>query len=246
MALQAHKIHLLYLPAHASHLLQPLDLAPFSVVKSRYRNEIRALSALDDAAPIKKERFVTSYNKAREEGLSERVIRAGWKAAGLCPYNPQLVLHSSQISGRPSTPPTTNQDAAILETVFNTPKSSQALYKAQQALLLSETLSRSTRLVLGKAGKAIAAANTRAAELQAENQRLKYQLDSTRVTRSRKRVQVNPNERFSNVESIKAALDRAAALKAQQDSTTPEKEAQKAAAEVAARTLDSMCTQWQI
>lgn len=72
-----HKIHLLYLPAHASHLLQPLDLAPFSVVKSRYRNEIRALSALDDAAPIKKERFVTSYNKAREEGLSERVIRAG-------------------------------------------------------------------------------------------------------------------------------------------------------------------------
>jgi hypothetical protein len=241
-----HKIHLLYLPAHASHLLQPLDLAPFSVVKSRYRTEIRALSALDDAAPVKKERFVTSYNKAREEGLSERVIRAGWKAAGLCPYNPQLVLHSSQISGRPSTPPITSQDAAISEAVFNTPKSSQALYKAQQALLLSETLSRSTRLVLSKAGKAIAAANTRAAELQAENQRLKYQLDSTRVTRSRKRVQVNPNERFSNVESIKAALDRAAALKAQQDSTTPEKEAQKAAAEVAARTLDSMCTQWQI
>jgi hypothetical protein len=241
-----HKIHLLYLPAHASHLLQPLDLAPFSVVKSRYRNEIQALSALDDAAPIKKERFVTSYNKAREEGLQERVIRAGWKAAGLCPYNPQLVLHSSQISGRPSTPPPTNQDTATSEAVFNTPQSSQALYKAQQTLLLSETLSRSTRLVLGKAGKAIAAANTRAAELQAENQRLKYQLDSTRVTQSRKRVHINPNERFSNVESIKAALDRAAALKAQQDSTTPEKEAQKAAAEVAARTLNSMCTQWQI
>jgi len=125
-----HKIHFLYLLAHASHLLQPLDLAPFSVVKSRYRNEIRALSALDDAAPIKKERFVTSYNKAREERLSERVIRAGWKAAGLCPYNPQLVLHSSQISGRPSTPLPTNQDTATSEAVFNTPQSSQALYKA--------------------------------------------------------------------------------------------------------------------
>jgi hypothetical protein len=45
---------------------------------------------------------------------------------------------------------------------------------------------------------------------------------------------------------IKAALDRAAALKAQQDSTTPEKEAQKAVAEAAARTPNSMCTQWQI
>jgi hypothetical protein len=71
-----HKIHLLYLPAHTSHLLQPLDLAPFLVVKSRYRNEIRALLVLDDAAPIKKERFITLYNKAREEGLLERVIRA--------------------------------------------------------------------------------------------------------------------------------------------------------------------------
>ena len=54
------KVYTLYLPAHASHVLQPLDLATFSVVKSKYRDQIRALSALDDAAPIKKERFVIS------------------------------------------------------------------------------------------------------------------------------------------------------------------------------------------
>ena len=240
------KVWLLYLPPHASHILQPLDLAPFSVVKSKYRDEIRALSALDDAAPIKKERFVTSYNKAREEGLSERVIRAGWRAAGLCPYNPELVLHSSQVTGRPATPPASTQASELSEQVFNTPRSSQALYQAQQQLLLSESLSRSTRVVLGKAGKAIAEANTRAAQLQAENQRLKYQLDSARITRSRKRVQVNPNERFSNIETIKAAIDRAAALQAQQASTAPDKEAQKAAAAAAALTISSMCTEWQI
>jgi hypothetical protein len=243
---KVNKIHLLYLPAHASHLLQPLDLAPFSVLKTRYRNEIRALSALDDAAPIKKERFVTSYNKAREESLSERVIRAGWKASGLCPYNPNLVLHSSQVTGRPSTPPATNQGAATTGAIFNTPSSAQALYKAQQVLLQSETLSRSTRLVLSKAGKAIAVANTRAASLQAENQRLKYQLDNSRNTASRKRVQVNPNERFSNVETIKAALDRAAATKAQQDANAVEKAAQKASAEAAAATLQSMCNEFQL
>jgi hypothetical protein len=100
--------------------------------------------------------------------------------------------------------------------------------------------------VLGKAGKAIAEANTRAAQLEAENQRLKYQLDSTTVTRVRKRVQVNPNQRFSNVESIKAAIDRAAAQQAQQASTSLENEAQKAAEAAAARTLNSMCTEWQI
>ena len=240
------KIQLLYLPPHASHLLQPLDLAPFSVLKSRYRNRIQALSALDNAAPIKKERFVVSYNKAREEALSDRVIRAGWRASGLCPYNPSLVLLSSQVTGRPATPPSTSQASATLGLVFTTPRSSQALYKAQQQLQLSESLSRSTRLVLGKAGKAIAEANTRAAQLKAENQRLKYQLDSTTVTRVRKRVQVNPNKRFSNVESIKAAIDRAAAQQAQQASTLLENEAQKAAEAAAARTLNSMCTEWQI
>jgi hypothetical protein len=74
IACKENQIYLLYLPAHASYLLQPLDLAPFSVIKSQYRSQIAALSALDDAALVKKERFVISYNQAREEGLSERVI----------------------------------------------------------------------------------------------------------------------------------------------------------------------------
>ncbi|KAI1004222.1 hypothetical protein K3495_g3989 [Podosphaera aphanis] len=70
------KIHCLYLPPHSSHVFQPLDLAPFSALKTKYRSEIAALSVLNDAALIKKERFVVSYNKAREKDLSERVIRA--------------------------------------------------------------------------------------------------------------------------------------------------------------------------
>ena len=240
------KIHLLYLPAHASHLLQPLDLAPCSVVKSSYRDAIRALSALDDAAPVKKERFVTSYNLAREEGLSERVIRAGWKAAGLVPFNKKLVLNSSQITGRPSTPPPTDQGRALLETVLATPKSSQQLKRAQQALLGSENLSRNSREVLTKATKAIALTNARAARLEAENQRLKYRLDSTKTTRVRKRVQIDPNERFANVEAIKAAMALAAAQEAESAAKNPEKEAEKAAEEAAACTLDSMCTVYQL
>jgi hypothetical protein len=240
------KIHLLYLPAHASHLLQPLDLAPFSVVKSSYRDAIRALSALDDAAPVKKERFVTSYNLAREEGLSERVIRAGWKAAGLVPFNKKLVLNSSQITGRPSTPPPADQGRALLKAVLATPKSSQQLKRAQQALLGSENLSRSAWEVLTKAAKAIAITNARAAGLEAENQRLKYQLDSTKTTRVRKRVQIDPNERFANVEAIKAAMALAAAQEAENAAKNPEKEAEKAAKEAAACTLDSMCTVYQL
>ena len=131
---KANKVYLLYLPPHPSHLLQPLDLAPFSVLESRYQAEIRALSALNDATPIKKERFVTPYNKARDEGLSERVFWAGWKAAGLAPYNPNKVLQSSQILGRPTTPPPKPRASDTIETAFSSPTSSQALYKAHQIL----------------------------------------------------------------------------------------------------------------
>ena len=243
---KVNKVYLLYLPPHASHVLQPLDLAPFSVLKSRYRAEIRALSALDDAAPIKKERFVTSYNKARDEGLSERVIRAGWKAAGLAPYNPNKVLQSSQILGRPTTPPPKLRAADTIETAFSTPTSSQALYKAQQILQQSEILSRSTRVVLSKAGKAITRANTKAAQLEQDNKRLQYQLNRATNTRSKKRVKINQNERFTNAEAIKAAIDLAAASAARNASNSHTKEAAARAAAAAATSLQSMCSEWQL
>ena len=79
-----------------------------------------------------------------------------------------------------------------------------------------------------------------------KNQRLKYQLDRYQTTCVRKRVQVNLNERFSNVESIKAAIDRAAALQAQQTSILVEKVAEKGAIVAAALAFSSMCTEWQI
>lgn len=78
------------------------------------------------------------------------------------------------MTGRPITQLAASQALDLLEQIFNTSQSSQALHKAQQQQLLSESLSRDTRLVLSKAGKAIAAANTRAAQLEAENQRVKY------------------------------------------------------------------------
>ena len=46
------------------------------MLKSRYRAKIKALSALNDAAPIKKERFIVLYNKAREEALLGYIIQA--------------------------------------------------------------------------------------------------------------------------------------------------------------------------
>jgi hypothetical protein len=116
------KIRLLSLPPRSTYLLQPLDLSVFSVVKLKYRNQIRDLASLDDAAPIKKERFISYYHQAREEGFSPRVIRAGWKAAGLVPFDPNKVVHLSQVSGRPATPPQLPQQLDTMSTIYRTPR----------------------------------------------------------------------------------------------------------------------------
>lgn len=76
-------IHLLFLPAHASHILQPLDVAVFSPLKATYRRQITNLATMTDCALIGKRLFLASYVIAREEGLTARNIRSGWKASGL-------------------------------------------------------------------------------------------------------------------------------------------------------------------
>ena len=208
------KVYLLYLPAHSSHVLQPLDLAPFSVIKTKYRRQIQDLSSLDDAAPVKKERFITCYHQAREEGFTERVIRAGWRAAGLCPFNIDQVLDSSQVSQRPVTPPRPKRPLSPTESFLYTPQGPRDIYLAQQDIQSCENLGRKTRLLLQKASKALAAANTSAAGLEAEKKRLEYQLQSTSSQRPRKRVYVDPNQRFAEVENIMAAIRDSAAVEA--------------------------------
>jgi hypothetical protein len=86
------KIHLLIFPAHCTHILQPLNLTCFNAVKVKYRRQILDLACLDNAAPVKKARFNYTYQMARDEGLTERVIRSGFRDAGLVPPNHEVVL----------------------------------------------------------------------------------------------------------------------------------------------------------
>ncbi|KAK7190682.1 Tigger transposable element-derived protein 2 [Paraphaeosphaeria sporulosa] len=204
-----HQIQLLYLPAHSSHVLQPLDLAPFSVIKSSYRQQIQELASLDDAAPVKKERFITCYYQAREAGLTERVIRAGWLATGLSPFNINKVLTSSQVSQRPTTPPSQQQPQQPPQGFLSTPQGPTA-------------------------------------GLEAEKRRLEQQVEDASPQQPRKRVQQDPNLRFTEVDSIREAMHAAEVLAAQHSRSTVSSAREKAAVVTAAIALESMCTQWQL
>jgi DDE superfamily endonuclease len=94
---EINNIKLIYLPAHSSHVLQPLDLSVFSLIKSHYRKEIDRIAIYDDTGPVKKIRFIEFYDRARQFTLTVRNIQSGWRGAGLVLFNPTKVLNSRQI-----------------------------------------------------------------------------------------------------------------------------------------------------
>jgi 4-hydroxybenzoate polyprenyltransferase len=71
-----HNIHLLFLPPHTSHVLQPLDLSVFSSLKTHYRTAVSNLAVTTDSSLIRKQNFLACYSKARKEALSAKIIKA--------------------------------------------------------------------------------------------------------------------------------------------------------------------------
>ena len=90
----SNNIQLLFLPLHTSHVLQPLDLAVFSSLKTSYYKQVGFLSLLTDSTPIGKRNFLRCYYKARLDALTARNIRSGWQATGLWPINSAKPLMS--------------------------------------------------------------------------------------------------------------------------------------------------------
>jgi hypothetical protein len=84
-------IVLLCMPAHSSHLLQPLDVACFSPLKRKYGDAISGL-ARNRTNYISKETFLPAFKAAFEQSITKENIQAGFRGAGLVPHNPQAVL----------------------------------------------------------------------------------------------------------------------------------------------------------
>lgn len=78
------------LPAHASHVLQPLDLAVFGAFKAgltKGDSAVRILS-LPERRHIILQKVVTELHKA----LEPRIILKSWERSGLCPFDDSIPL----------------------------------------------------------------------------------------------------------------------------------------------------------
>lgn len=112
-----HKVILLCLPPHTTHLLQPLDIGLFGPLASYYKSFIRALCKFGYNYSIDKLDFLDGYLYAREKAFTIKNIISAWKKAGLHPYAPELIIDKMTplempLKERPITPPSVTSTAS--------------------------------------------------------------------------------------------------------------------------------------
>ena len=99
-----HNILTLCMPAHSSHLLQPLDVGCFGPLKKAYGRQIDKLTRAH-ITHIAKEDFLSAFIAASSEIMIEKNIQGGFRGAGIVPFDPQRVIQELNIKLKTPTPP---------------------------------------------------------------------------------------------------------------------------------------------
>ena len=181
-------IYLLFLPAHTSHVLQPLDLGCFSSLKTAYRRLVNDYITLSDITRVGKAKFLEFYATARQTGLRKSNILSGWKAIGLWPKSLHKPLRSRWVVVQPSIllPDLPSTTPAIIS-----PKCGRDVRNQWVA----KQCSPSTRLFNRKTSIALDNAIFTCIEKDRQITSLREQLEQAKPAKRRKIVQ-EPNERF--------------------------------------------------
>jgi hypothetical protein len=127
------------MPAHTSHLLQPLDVSCFSPLKRAYGQGVQEL-ARQGVHHIDKLDFLSLYIEARPRVFTEQTIRSGFQATGLVRADPQRILSSlTVINKTPSPPSTSHGEPWTAETPYTTTQ------LEKQARLIKQLLQRQSQ-----------------------------------------------------------------------------------------------------
>jgi hypothetical protein len=102
-----HSIITLCMPPHSSHLLQPLDVGCFAVLKQSYGRQIEGYMR-NRVNHINKPDFLHAFHTARTEAITLANIQSSFAATGLVPYDPERVLLKLHTQLKTPTPPSTS------------------------------------------------------------------------------------------------------------------------------------------
>lgn len=86
-----HKIIPVGMPLHTTHLLQPLDVCVFQLLKHWHFEAVNE-AVQNGNETFSKVEFLNAFNSFRRQAFKESTIRSAWKKTGLIPYNPVCVI----------------------------------------------------------------------------------------------------------------------------------------------------------
>jgi hypothetical protein len=91
------------MPAHSSHLFQPLDVGCFGPLKKAYGREINHLIRRS-ITHISKTEFLPAFYAAFQATMTENNIKGAFKGAIPVPFNPKSVVSKLDVQVRIPTP----------------------------------------------------------------------------------------------------------------------------------------------
>ena len=95
MAARENNIKILALPPHSTHYLQPLDRSVFGPFNDYYDEACSSFLQENVLHQINRWSFPSLMNKAWEKAFTGENIRAGFRACGIFPFNPQAIPESA-------------------------------------------------------------------------------------------------------------------------------------------------------
>jgi len=98
------QILLFTLPPHTTHFLQVLDVGCFQSLKW-YHGRMLHWASRTGAKEIKKEDFLATIYQIRRETFRRKTILSGWRATGIYPFQPEVVLKKLRDWETTSSPP---------------------------------------------------------------------------------------------------------------------------------------------
>jgi hypothetical protein len=200
-----YKIITIYMPAHSSHLLQPLNIGCFSPLKQAYGHLVKELIGCG-VNHINKHEFLPLYRQARQTALHQNNIQAGFAATSLIPYSPDRVL--SQLHTKYQTPPP--RPPSNVSWIAETPHNIAKLQ--QQTVLIRRYLKRRTHSppspteqALSQLVKGYKIAMSSAILLAGENKRLRIENHRQKRKRANKRTYIARGGVLSGAEGASRA-----------------------------------------
>ena len=189
------------MPPHSSHLLQPLDIGCFAVLKRAYGRLVESKMRIG-INHIDKLEFLEAYPLARIEAFKSETIKNSFSAAGLVPFSPDRVLSKLNIQLRTPTPPPSRGSESSRNFTPKTPFTEKELRRQALSIkALLRTRSRSppspSDRALNQLVKGFRLTMQGAILLAKENKELRAANEKQKQKRTRSRRQIPAEEGLS-------------------------------------------------